>query len=160
MKRRIFDLGSVFIYLFASIVLSLMAFIIMGWSIMEVYEFIVTSESLHDGLIPSMLKYVGAIVIAIAILDISKYMVEEEIFRTKDKDFLLKESRENLTRIIKVIIIAICMESLVYIFKSGSGNLSDLLYPSLLILSDVALIVGLGIYQKLSISSEREEKEL
>ena len=60
---------------------------------------------------------------------------------------------------IVIITIAVSIEGLVYIFKAGRGDLTLLLYPALLIVVSAILIVALGVYQKLSATIEKVEKE-
>ncbi len=53
------------------------------------------------------------------------------------------------------IAIAVSVERLVYIFKTRTTNITHLIYPSVLILTAVLVIIGLGIYQKLSATVEK-----
>jgi putative Mn2+ efflux pump MntP len=85
-------------------------------------------------------------------------MIEEEVFRNKELRSP-KEARETLTKIMVIVAIAVSIEALVYIFKAGAEDLRLLVYPAFLIVTVVLLIVGLGIYQKLSINSENTENE-
>jgi len=48
---------------------------------------------------------------------------------------------------------------LVYMFKAGTKDLSLLVYPALLIVVSAILIVALGLYQKLSATIEKVEKD-
>ena len=105
-----------------------------------------------------MLQAVGAVIIAVAILDVAKYMIEEEVFRSKELRSP-KEARETLTKIMVIVSIAISIEALIYIFKAGTEDIKLLVYPALLIVSAVLLIVGLGVFQKLSITAESLEGE-
>lgn len=52
------------------------------------------------------------------------------------------------------ITIAIFLEALVTVFDAGKQNPSAMLYPTLLLLAGVALVVGLGVYQRLSAKVE------
>ncbi|MCR8922756.1 hypothetical protein NO559_08240 [Dasania sp. GY-MA-18] len=78
-----FERISVFIYFVAAIALTLMALLIMGWSVYEVLAHVLTVDGLSDGFVSKMLSSVGAIVISVAILDVAKYMIEEEVVRSK-----------------------------------------------------------------------------
>ena len=59
-----------------------------------------------------------------------------------------------------IISIAVSIEGLVYVFKAGTKDVTLLLYPASLILVSAFLIVGLGVYQKLSVTIEREGKKI
>jgi hypothetical protein len=144
-------------YLFSAIILFGMALLIMGWSVYEVALHFNSPDLGRGEFILMMLQSVGTIVIAVAIINIAKYMIEEEVYLDKDMRSSV-EARETMTKIIIIISIAVGIEGLVYIFKAGAQDIRLLLYPSALLLVSVLLIVGLGIYQKLSIAVEYSEE--
>lgn len=138
----------------AALILIALSLIIMGWS---VYEIISNIKEGAD-FVPLMLQSVGAIIIASAIIDVSQYMIEEEVLLNKElRD--PEEARRTITKIIVIITIAVSIEGLVFIFKAGTKDLTLLLYPALLIAASSILIVALGVYQKLSATIEKEDKE-
>ncbi|MFT6987734.1 MAG: hypothetical protein ACJAT7_003593 [Psychromonas sp.] len=152
--KKLFNIIFAGVHLFAAIVLTLLSLIIMVWSIYEVIS------GINNGIafIPSMLQSVAAIIIASAIIDVAQYMMEEEVFKDKElRD--PKEARRTITKIIVIITIAVSIEGLVFIFKAGTKDLTLLLYPALIIMVSAFLIVALGIYQKLSATIEKTEKE-
>jgi hypothetical protein len=152
--KKIFNIIFSGANLFAALTLIVLSLIIMGWSIYEVF----TNMDGDVGFIPLMLQAVGAIIIAAAIIDVAKYMMEEEVFMDKElRDPI--EARRTITKIIVIITIAVSIEGLVYIFKAGTKDLSLLLYPALLIVVSAILIVALGIYQKLSSTIEETEND-
>lgn len=160
--RKIFEFASTIIYLLSALSLGLMAVIIISWSCYNVINAIeiainskVDPEYVNDMFIMTMLKSVSSIIIAVAIVDMAKYMFEEEVFRNKELR-KPREARETITKIMVIISIAVSMEGLVYIFKAGTKDIALLIYPTLLILTSVFVIVGLGIYQKLSFTVEKE----
>jgi hypothetical protein len=156
--KKFFEVITTLIYLFAATALTLMALSIMAWSVYEVFE-IVADFSLKNEFILIMLQSVGAIIIAVAILDVAKYMVEEEVFRNKELRSP-KEARETITKIMVIVAIAVSMEGLVYIFKAGTTDITLLIYPASLILVSVIVIVCLGLYQKLSTGVEEKSIDL
>lgn len=144
-------------YLFSAIILFGMALMIMVWSVYEVVMHF-NSKNLGEGeFISIMLQSVGAIVIAVAIVDVAKYMIEEGVYSNKELRSAA-EARQTMTKIIVIISIAVGIEGLVYIFKAGTQDITLLLYPAALLLVSVALIVGLGVFQKLSVSVEYSVK--
>lgn len=153
--NKIFERGSTFIYLIAVIALTLMALLIMGWSVYEVVAHVLTPDGLEAGFISKMLTSVGAIIISVAILDVAKYMIEEEVVRSKQLH-TPKGAREALTKIMVIVSIAVSIEGLIYIFKAGSTDLKLLIYPALLIFTSVLIMVGLGVYQKMSMKLESD----
>ncbi len=152
--KKVFGFITAASYLFAAIALFGMAFTIMGWSIYEVFVHFHRENLLKGEFISIMLQSVGAIVISVAIIDVAKYMVEEEVYRNKELRSL-QEARETMTKIVVIISIAVGIEGLVYIFKAGTKDVTLLLYPALLVVVSVVLIVGLGIFHKLSLDIEK-----
>jgi hypothetical protein len=149
--QRIVKVVSTFIYLFAALALVGMSLMIMIWSIYEVVVYV----PIKGEFIPLMLQSVGTIIISAAIIDVAKYMIEEEVFMNKELREP-EEARKTITKIMVIISIAVSIEGLVYIFKAGTKDVTLLLYPASLIVVSVFLIVGLGIYQKLSLAVEKE----
>ena len=142
------------VHLLAALILIVLSLIIMGWSVYDVFSSI-TGEY---GFVASMLQSVGAIIISAAIIDVAQYMMDEEVFKNKElRD--PAEARRTITKIIVIITIAVSIEGLVFIFKAGREDLTLLLYPALLIVVSAVLIVALGVYQKLSATIEKVEKE-
>lgn len=155
--KKIFEIITSISYLFSAVILFGMALMIMAWSVYEVVVHF-NSTNLGEGeFISIMLQSVGAIVIAVAIIDVAKYMIEEEVYRNKELRSAV-EARQTMTKIIVIISIAVGIEGLVYIFKAGTEDITLLLYPASLLLVSVLLIVGLGLFQKLSISVEDSER--
>jgi hypothetical protein len=102
-----------------------------------------------------ILESVSLVVIAVAIIDVAKYILEEEVLRDRE----LREpaeAREAITKFIVVIALVIAIESIVFIFNLGHSEPDGLIYPALLLLVFVAMVVGLGFYQKLSLAGERQ----
>lgn len=142
-------------YFMAAISLILLSLWIMGWSLYQPFMAI-RSFSLSINI---LLDSVGAIVISIAVLDLSKYLIEEEVYRNKELRSP-SEARKTVTKLFVITSIAAGMEGLVYIFKAGNKDLTLLVYPGLLILLSSISIVCLGIYQKLSISVETIDQDI
>ena len=105
-----------------------------------------------------LLDAVGYVVIAIAVFDVAKYLLEEEVLRDGDlRD--AAEARRSLTKFVSVIAIAILLEALVMVFQVGKKQVSDMIYPTLLLFSGILMIVGLGVFQRLSVTAEGLKKD-
>jgi hypothetical protein len=90
-----------------------------------------------------------------AVFDVAKYFVEEEVIRGREMR-TAAEARRSLTKFISTIAIAIFIEGLVIVFQASKERLPDMLYPTALLLTAVVIVVGLGTYQRLS--ADVEEK--
>lgn len=141
------------IHAIAALMLILIALLMMGWSIYEIFNNFLSGR--REDFIPLILQSVGAIIIGAALVDVAQYMIEEEVFHDKE---LRKpdEARKTITKIMVIISIAVSIEGLVYIFKAGTKDLQLLLYPAALIFVSSISIVALGVYQKLSVSVEKD----
>lgn len=58
-----------------------------------------------------------------------------------------------------IIIIAINLEALVFIFGAGRTDVRTLQYPTFLMFVGVLALLGLGYYQKLSAQVEKQVKK-
>ena len=156
--KKTLKICTTLLYFFAAVILFTISLSIMVWSvnqiILGVQNFNQSIEFVHV-----MLNLVGAVIISIAILDIGKYMIEEEVFRSKELREP-SEARKTITKIMTIIAIAVSVEGLIYIFKAGTNDLTLLIYPASLILVSVFVIIGLGVYQKLSSSIEIKEEPI
>ncbi|PLY04184.1 MAG: hypothetical protein C0625_17110 [Arcobacter sp.] len=150
--KKMFETLTTVTYLMFAIILTCMSFSILWWSTTEVIHAMDDFTNKKEFIIV-MLQSVGTVIISMAILDISKYMIEEEVLRSKELREA-KEARRTLTKIMTIIAIAVSVEGLVYIFKAGTEDIKLLIYPAILIITSVIVIIGLGIYQKLSYSVE------
>lgn len=107
--------------------------------------------SVHEKtlLVKALLDAIGLIVIGMAVFDVSKFLLEEEVFHSVGTKTPAKQ-RRTLLKFLVIISIAVSLEALVFIFDAGKKNISNLIYPTFLLIAAVLLVVGLGVYQKLS----------
>jgi hypothetical protein len=104
----------------------------------------------------ALLDSVGYMVIAIAIFEVAKYILEEEVIDpTQMRN--AGQARRSITKFVSTISIAVFLEALVAVFQTSKGaDLTMMLYPTLLLFSGVTMVVGLGVYQRLSTAAEGE----
>ena len=105
-----------------------------------------------------LLSAIGYVVIAMAVFDLAKYFIEEEVIRGREMR-TAAEARRSLTKFISTIVIAIFIEGLVTVFQASKDNLPDMLYPTALLLTAIVIVVGLGAYQRLSADVEAKVEE-
>jgi hypothetical protein len=94
------------------------------------------------------------ITLGLAIFDLAKTTLEEEVLMHKDI-FRHSSTRRTITRFMAAILIAVSIEALLLMFKSALGNGEQLLHATLMLLAAVALMVGLGAYVYLGALAER-----
>ena len=105
-----------------------------------------------------LLSAVGYVVIAIAVFDVGKYLVEEEVVRERELR-QVGEVRRSLTRFTSTILIAVFLEAIVLIFKVTDEDISLMVYPTLLLVAGVAMLIGLGAFQRFAAVAERATGE-
>lgn len=149
-----FDFISRAIFGLAAVVLAMFALVLAGSA---VSDFIVAAWSRqHVGL--SALSGIGYVVVSIAVYDVAKYLIEEEVVRGRELR-VASEARRSLTRFISTIAIAVFLEALVTIFRVSQESVDELLYPTALLVSAIMLVLGLGVYQRLSVTVERRDQD-
>jgi hypothetical protein len=110
-----------------------------------------TLGSVHQ----QLLTAVGYTVIAVAVFDVAKYILEEEVIRERELR-QVGEVRRSLTRFTSTILIAVFLEAIVLIFKVAEEDVALTIYPAVLLFAGVAMLVALGGFQRLAVTVERE----
>jgi hypothetical protein len=136
----------------ASLALMLLA---LGMIVQGLYEPIAALLRWGGDTKTALLTAIGYVIIAIAVFDVAKFLVEEEVVQPREKRGAA-EARRSLTRFISTIAIAVFLEGLVTVFRVSSDRVTEMLYPTLLLVSGTFLVLGLGVYQKLSVTVERQ----
>jgi hypothetical protein len=117
-----------------------------------VTAFTVLDQNIGDTLLGS----VGYVVIALAVFEVAKYILEEEVIDPTQMRHT-GQARRSITKFISTILIAVFLEALVAIFQTSKGeDITEMLYPTILLFGGVAMMVGLGAYQRLSTAAESE----
>jgi hypothetical protein len=98
---------------------------------------------------------IGYVVVSVATFEISKYLIEEEVVRGREMR-VASEARRSLTRFISTIAIAIFLEALVTVFRVSKDHVPHLIYATLLLVGGILLVLGLGLYQRLSAAVEEK----
>ena len=90
-----------------------------------------------------LLESIGYVVIAVAVFDVAKYFVEEEVIRGREMR-LASEARRSLTKFISTIAIAVFIEALVMVFRQGSQDIALILYPAAILVGDILKARGIS----------------
>jgi hypothetical protein len=105
----------------------------------------------------TILAAIGYVVIAMAVFDVAKYFIEEEVIRGREMR-IAAEARRSLTKFISTISIAVFIEALVTVVRVSKQDVDKMFPPTLLLLSAILIVVGLGIYQRLSVAIEQQDE--
>jgi putative Mn2+ efflux pump MntP len=148
-SKHISEKISAAVYALISLSLGLISLAMIGSALYDIWM------SLHEKtlLTKALLDAVGFIVIGTAVFDVSRFLLEEEVFKVHGDESSLKQ-RTTLIKFLVIITIAVSLEALVFVFTAAKKDISLLIYPSFLLLTAVMLVIGLGIYQKMT----REEQ--
>ncbi|MGM0695102.1 MAG: general glycosylation pathway protein [Pseudomonadota bacterium] len=148
--KRVSDFIGRGVYGLISLSLGVISLTMMGVALWDIWL------SLHERtlLIAALLNAIGLIVIGMAVFDVAKFLLEEEVFSSSATKSPAKQ-REALLKFLVIIAIAVSLESLVFVFDAGSKDISNLVYPTFLLISAVLLVVGLGVYQRLTRDESR-----
>lgn len=138
-------------YIAACIVLYLIALCILiasVWGIVQ--DVIVGTFTVYN-----LLDEVGLIVFSMAVIDVGKYLMLEEVLRKESDQRAPADSRRTLTKFAIIITSALSLEGLVLTIEVAKKDVTNILYPVSVLLSATLYMIGVGIYQKLNASSEK-----
>lgn len=137
---------------FASVVLVLMALALIGYGAVDLF---VALGGPWRNASDALLRAIGYVVIAVAVFDVAKYFVEEEVIRAREMR-LASEARRSLTKFISTITIAVFIEGVVTVFQVSKDQVDKMLFPTALLVAGILMVIGLGVYQRLSAEVERQ----
>lgn len=138
------------VFALGALALMLIAVGLMGVTIWRLLADSQSGEPIEDALLGA----VGYLIVAIAVFDVAKYIVEEEVF-SDDERRNAAETRRSLTKFGSTIVIAVLLEGLVLAFEVARDDVVDLVWPILLMLSGTVLFIAIAVFQRLSASTER-----
>jgi len=110
----------------------------------------------EDFTIFNLLDEVGLIVFSIAVIDVAKYLMIEEVFKGNEKRHP-KEAVGALTKFVLIIVTALSLEGLVLTIETAKTDVSKIYYPVALFITAIIFLVGLGVYRYLSGKAEKEK---
>ena len=101
-----------------------------------------------------LLDEVGLIVFSMAVVDVGKYLMLEEVMRKTGRE-RPSQSRKTLTKFAIIIASALSLEGLVLTIEVAKKDITNILYPICVLITASIYIIGIGIYQKLNASAEK-----
>jgi len=139
---------------FGYIVTSTILFIIAIWIIVASVVNIWVDVRTHGFSIYGLLDEVALIVFAFAVIDVSKYLVLEEVLRPA-KDAKPRKAQQALRKLVVIIFTALSLEGLVLTIEMAKTDVQMMVYSSTLIFVATLYLIGLGVYQWLSSKAEK-----
>jgi len=141
-----------FAFASASLVLMVLSLALVIYGAVEVIGVGISSWKDAGG---TILAAIGYVVIAMAVFDVAKYFIEEEVIRGRELREA-SEARRSLTKFVSTIAIAVFIEGLVITFQASKDDLPTMIYPTALLLTAILIVVGLGVFQRLSADAENK----
>jgi hypothetical protein len=151
---KMMDFLSRFAFATVSLVLMAMSLALVGFALVELYAAAARSSAEFGD---ALLGAIGYVVIAVAVFDVAKYFFEEEVIRGREMR-IASEARRSLTKFISTIAIAVFIEGLVTVVRVSKQDVDKMFYPTLLLLTAIVIVIGLGLYQRLSVAGEQQDK--
>lgn len=151
-KRRQFTPLFTAVYAAISLALFLVVLVLLyaaGMEMLDLWDLGQSRENLH-------LKPFGVIIfitLALAIFDLGKTILEEEVLMHKDI-FRHSSTRRTITRFIAAILIAVSIEALLLMFKGALGIGDYTLQGVWMMGAAIGLLIGLGVYVYLGAKAE------
>ncbi len=103
----------------------------------------------HTNTASQAFQAVILVTLGLAIFDLGKTILEEEVLLHKDIHHT-GSTRRTISRFMSAIVIAVSIESLLLMFKSLLGDATHLQNAVWMLFAAVSLLVGLGVYLKLT----------
>ncbi|OIQ91668.1 hypothetical protein GALL_264430 [mine drainage metagenome] len=147
------DFLSRIVFSIASVILMMLALALVVYGVSDLIRDLGTSS--HNAR-DAILTAIGSVVIAVAVFDVAKYFMEEEVARGK-RLRTAAQLRRSLAKFISTIAIAVFIEGLVIVFQVSHTGVQEMLYPTILLATAILIVVGLGLYQRLSLDVEERE---
>ncbi|MCB1085008.1 MAG: hypothetical protein KDK60_02790 [Chlamydiia bacterium] len=141
-------------YVAACIVLYLIAICILVSSVISIIQDMTSG----DYTVYKLLDEVGLIVFSMAVIDVGKYLMVEEVMQRK-RDDNPHRTRKTLTKFAIIIASALALEGLVLTIEVAKQDISNLLYPVSILLTATAFIIGIGVYQLLNSRAEGKSSQ-
>lgn len=149
-SRAVIQLSN-FGYLIACAILYIFAIAILFTSVWSILSDIFSKNYT----VYNLLDEVGLIVFSIAVIDVGKYLMLEEVLRKEALEEPSIQSRKTLTKFAIIIASALSLEGLVLTIEVAKQDVTKIFYPVAVLITATLYIVGLGVYQKLSTSAEK-----
>jgi hypothetical protein len=152
--HRIFPLSHFIISLmFVSGALALMAF-----AALELWEGVRLAETPINDRIDAVLESVALLTVAVAALELGQTILEEEVQREAQMSAPTRV-RRFLSRFMVVLVVALSIEALVLVFRTGRAAPENLPFVAIIGFMAAALLAAWGVFVWLNRSAEELEPE-
>jgi tellurite resistance protein TehA-like permease len=102
-----------------------------------------------EALLEPILRSIGLLTIAVAVFEVAKFLLEEEIIRERELRSIT-DVRLSLTKFFTIVVIVLSLEGIVLVFEVKLEELDRLIYPTALMAVAILALVGLGLFRRLT----------
>ena len=99
--------------------------------------------------LPQILRCIGLLTIAVAVFEVAKFLLEEELIRERELRSIT-DVRLSLTKFFTIVIIVLSLEAIVLVFEVKLDHIDQLIYPTALMGVAILALVGLGLFRWLT----------
>ncbi len=100
-------------------------------------------------LLEPILRSIGLLTIAVAVFEVAKFLLEEELLRERELRSIT-DVRLSLTKFFTIIIIVLSLEGIVLLFEVKIDHIEQLIYPTALMAVAILALVGLAVFRWLT----------
>ena len=97
-------------------------------------------------LLAQILRCIGLLTIAVAVFEVAKFLLEEELMRERELRSIT-DVRLSLTKFFTIIVIVLSLEGVVLVFEVKLDHIEQLIYPTALMAVAILALVGLGLFR-------------
>lgn len=102
-----------------------------------------------EALLEPILRSIGLLTIAVAVFEVAKFLLEEELLRERELRSIT-DVRLSLTKFFTIIIIVLSLEGIVLLFEVKIDHIEQLIYPTALMAVAILALVGLAVFRWLT----------
>jgi len=129
-------------YLVGCTILFGIAFWIMGAAVYSIWK-----DAIAEAFtIYKLLDEVGLVIFAVAVIDVAKHLLMEEVVQRKDEE----EGRKSLSKLAAIIATALCLEGFVLTIEAAKFDITRIYFPVSVLLTAILLIVAIGVHVRLT----------
>ncbi len=104
------------------------------------------------------MESIGVLTIAVASLELSQTVLEEEVLRDSQMSAPTR-ARRFLSRFLVVVVVASAVEFLIAVFELLHGDKTRLIHAAAIGVATAALLAAWGVFIRLNVSAEQLEPE-
>ena len=103
----------------------------------------------EPGSLAQILRSIGLLTIAVAVFEVAKFLLEEELIRERELRSIT-DVRLSLTKFFTIVIIVLSLEGIVLVFEVKLDHIEQLIYPTALMAVAILALVVLGLFRRLT----------